>query len=77
NSGPSGLQAADGGTLIVNLRIEAWCLIAAFLMTAVFLVYPGPYQMVLFVFIAQPLFAIAIVMYSVKVLRELGKKGVL
>ncbi|MDP7398499.1 MAG: hypothetical protein QF541_16645 [Lentisphaeria bacterium] len=61
----------------MNLRIEAWCLIAAFLMTAVFLVYPGPYQMVLFVFIAQPLFAIAIVMYSVKVLRELGKKGVL
>jgi len=55
------------------LNWEAWCAILAFVMTAVFILVPGPYPMALFTFIAQPLFAIAAAGYIVKVVKDLVK----
>jgi hypothetical protein len=37
-----------------------------------YIIYPGPYLMGAFIFIAQPLFVVAAAGYVVKVLRELS-----
>lgn len=60
-----------------RLRVEAWAAIAAFLITIVFNLDPGPYPMAAFVFIAQPLFAYAIARYAWRVLRDLRARRVL
>jgi hypothetical protein len=51
--------------------------IIAFLLTLLFVLVPGPYEMALFTFLAQPLFAIAAISYLVKVLRELRHNSVM
>ena len=48
----------------------------AFLMTLAFVLFPGPYQMAVFTFLAQPLFAFAGISYFVKVLRDLRQRKV-
>jgi hypothetical protein len=53
------------------LQWESWCAIMAFLMTLAFVLFPGPYEMAVFTFLAQPLFALAAISYLVKVLRDL------
>ena len=53
------------------LRWECWCAIIAFPMTLAFVLLPGPYEMTVFTFIAQPLFAIAAISYLLKVLTVL------
>jgi hypothetical protein len=58
------------------LRWESWCAIIAFLMTLAFVLFPGPYEMAIFTFLAQPLFAIAAVSYLVKVLADLRTRKV-
>jgi hypothetical protein len=60
-----------------TLRVEAWAAIAAFLITIVFNLNPGPYPMAAFTFIAQPLFAYAIVRYAWRVLTDLRSRKVL
>jgi len=45
-------------------------------MTLVFVLIPGPYEMAVFTFLAQPLFAIAAVSYLSKVLADLRNRGV-
>ena len=55
------------------LRWEAWCAILAFALTLIFINVPGPYPMALFTFIAQPLFAIAIIGYVIKVVQDVQK----
>src|SRR5262249_23928435 len=45
------------------LRWEAWCATLGFVLTLVFILVPGPYPMAIFTFVAQPLFAIAVVGY--------------
>ena len=61
----------------MELRVAAWAAIVAFGITAAFIVWPNPYLMALFVFFAQPLFAIVAFLYLRRVFRELRKKDVL
>lgn len=49
----------------------------AYLISAWFIVNPAPLQIALFVFIAQPLIALAVLLYITEVVRELKNKGVL
>ena len=58
------------------LRWECWCAAIAFIMTLVFVLIPGPYEMAVFTFLAQPLFAIAAVSYLSKVLADLRNRSV-
>ncbi len=60
-----------------ELRVESWAAILAFLITLVYLWWPGPYAMGAFTFIAQPLFVVALLGYAIKVLRELRRRDVL
>jgi hypothetical protein len=60
-----------------RLRVEAGAAIVAFLITIVFNVYPGPYPMAAFTFIAQPLFAYAMLRYLWRVLGDLRARKVL
>jgi hypothetical protein len=59
------------------LRWECWCATIAFLLTLVFVLVPGPYEMAVFTFLAQPLFAIAAISYLGKVLGELRHRKVM
>ncbi len=59
------------------LRWECWCATIAFLMTLAFVLFPGPYKMAVFTFLAQPLFAFAAISYLVKVLRDLRERKVM
>lgn len=61
----------------MNLRLPAIAAIIAFILTALFAIHPGPYQMALFVFVAQPLFVIALLGYAWRVIKDLRGKGVL
>ena len=58
-------------------RWEAWAAILAFIITLGYTLYPGPYLTGAFTFIAQPLFALAILGYAQKVLRDLKSRRVL
>lgn len=60
-----------------ELSAECWTAILAFLITLGYVLWPGPYQMGAFVFVAQPLFLVAFVGYTRKVIRELRSKKVL
>jgi hypothetical protein len=59
------------------LRWQSWCAIVAFLMTLAFVLFPGPYEMAIFTFIAQPLFAVAAVSYLLEVVRDLRRREIL
>jgi len=59
-----------------QLRWESWAAIVAFVISLVYIWVPGPYPMGAFTFIAQPLFLLALVSYTIKVLRDLRKKDV-
>ena len=60
-----------------ELRWEAWAAILAFIITLGYTLYPGPYLTGAFTFIAQPLFALAILSYTHKVFRDLQSRKVL
>ena len=60
-----------------RLRVEAWAAILAFVITIVFNLDPGPYPMAAFTFIAQPLFAYAMIRYLWRVLSDLRARRVL
>ena len=60
-----------------ELRWEAWATTLAFIITLGYTLYPGPYLTGAFTFIAQPLFALAILGYAQKVLRDLKSRRVL
>jgi hypothetical protein len=45
-------------------------------MTLVFVLFPGPYEMAVFTFLAQPLFAFAGISYLSKVLADLRSRKV-
>lgn len=60
-----------------TLRLPALAAMIAFLLTGLYAIHPGPYQMALFVFVAQPLFVIALLGYLWRVIRDLRGKGVL
>jgi hypothetical protein len=47
----------------------------AFALTQTFMLVPGPYAMASFIFIAQPLFAIAAIGYLLKVRADLRQRG--
>ena len=59
-----------------QLYWETWAAIVAFVIALVYIWVPGPYPMGAFTFIAQPLFLLALVSYTIKVLRELRKQDV-
>jgi hypothetical protein len=60
-----------------ELRWEALATILAFIITLGYTLYPGPYLTGAFTFIAQPLFALAILGYVQKVWRDLQSRKVL
>ncbi|MEZ5993211.1 MAG: hypothetical protein R3E76_12790 [Planctomycetota bacterium] len=62
---------------MTRLRLQAWAAILALIITAAFAIHPGPYEMALFVFFAQPLFLIVFVSYGWRVVKDLRQKGVL
>lgn len=60
-----------------ELHWEAWAAILAFIITLGYTLYPGPYLTGAFTFIAQPLFALVMLGYAQKVLRDLKSRKVL
>jgi hypothetical protein len=60
-----------------ELYLEAWCVINALIITLAYTLYPGPYFMGAFTFIAQPLFILAIISYIVKCIKVLRKGHIL
>ena len=60
-----------------ELHWEAVAAILAFIITLAYTLYPGPYLTGAFTFIAQPLFALAILGYANKVWRDLQSRKVL
>jgi hypothetical protein len=61
---------------MIDLRWESWSAILAFAIALVYIWVPGPYPMGAFTFIAQPLFLLALVSYSIKVFRDLRSRKV-
>lgn len=62
----------------MNLRLQAFGVIVALLLTVAFILDPGnPYLMAAFTFVAQPLLIICILMYFGRVFKELHHKDVL
>lgn len=57
-----------------ELRWEAWAAILAFIITLAYTLNPLPYLMGAFSFIAQPLFALAMLSYAQKVFRDLKRR---
>lgn len=60
-----------------ELRLPAFTVVIASVITLIFVWNPGPFAMGAFTFIAQPLFLIGMVSYAVAVFRDLKNKGVL
>ena len=52
-------------------------ILIAYLISAWFILDPGPFQMALFVFLAQPLTALAVLFYAAEVVGELKQRGIL
>jgi hypothetical protein len=75
NPGLERLHPTDGADEMRLLRWQAWCAVVAFALTQVFLLVPGPYPMALFIFLAQPLFAIAAIGYLIRVRADLRQRG--
>jgi hypothetical protein len=61
---------------MISLRWESWAAILAFAIALVYVWVPGPYPMGAFTFIAQPLFLLALLSYSIKVYRDLRSRDV-
>jgi hypothetical protein len=61
----------------MGLTFECLGCIAALLITTLFVVWPTPYLMVLFTFVAVPLFLIVALFFIGRVLRELRTRDVL
>jgi hypothetical protein len=61
----------------MDLRLPSLAAALAFLITLLYAIDPGPFQMAAFVFFAQPLFLIAIIGYAVRVWKDLRKQQVL
>ena len=74
---PAALNEVQRNTGMRLLRWQSWCAMAALVMTLVFVIFPGPYPMAIFTFIAQPLFAVAGISYIVEVIRDLHRKQIL
>ena len=60
-----------------RLTWQAWTAAAAFVLTLLYVLFPGPYLMGAFTFVAQPLFLVAALGYGLEVVRELRGKQVL
>ncbi len=52
-------------------------ILVAYILCEWFIIVPDPLPMALFVFVAQPFFALAAVIYITEVVQELKKTGVL
>lgn len=61
----------------MGLKFEACAAVVAFVLSLAFILHPGPYQMVLFTFVAVPLFIMIAIFYLGHVLGELKRKEVL
>lgn len=60
-----------------RLRLQALAAALAFLITGLYAIDPGPYQMAAFVFFAQPLFVIAGLGYLYRVWKDLKSRDVM
>lgn len=60
-----------------RLRLQALAAALAFLITGLYAIDPGPYQMAAFVFFAQPLFLIAGLGYLYRVWKDLRSRDVM
>ena len=60
-----------------DLRLPSLAAALAFVITGLYAVDPGPYQMAAFVFFAQPLFLIAGLGYAYRVWKDLRGRDVL
>ncbi|MBX3460831.1 MAG: hypothetical protein KF696_12860 [Planctomycetes bacterium] len=60
-----------------RLRLQALAAALAFLITGLYAIDPGPYQMAAFVFFAQPLFLIAGLGYLYRVWKDLKSREVM
>jgi hypothetical protein len=60
-----------------DVRLPSLFAALAFLITGLYAIDPGPYQMAAFVFFAQPLFLVAVAGYAFRVIRDLRERRVL
>lgn len=60
-----------------SMRLPALAAAIAFIITGLYAIDPGPYQMAAFVFLAQPLFVIAAAGYAYRVWKDLRNRKVL
>ena len=61
----------------MNFRFESVLAIVASSITLLYIVFPGPYLMGLFVFVAQPLFLILFAAITIRIIGELRQRGIL
>ncbi|MFQ5779771.1 MAG: hypothetical protein ACE5HN_03170 [Nitrospiria bacterium] len=65
-------------TLVTYMKISKRILILfAYILCEWFIIVPDPLPMALFVFVAQPCFALAALVYILEVTEELRERGVL
>ena len=62
---------------MLRLNFEASAALVAFVISTAFILWPRPYLMLLFTFVAVPLFLMAGLFYLAHVVRELRRKDVL
>lgn len=60
-----------------DLRLPSLAAALAFVITGLYALDPGPYQMAAFIFFAQPLFLIALLSYGYRVWKDLRGRDVL
>ena len=60
-----------------ELHWESWAVMLGLAISLLYILFPGPYEMGAFTFIAQPLLGLAMLSYAIKVLKDLRSRKVL
>jgi hypothetical protein len=60
-----------------ELHWESWAVMLGLIISLLYILVPGPYEMGAFTFIAQPLLGLAMLSYAIKVFKDLRSRRVL
>jgi hypothetical protein len=60
-----------------NFRTESWYVLVGMIISLLYIFIPNPYLMFAFIFVAQPLFLVAVFLVIKEILRDLKTQKVL
>lgn len=60
-----------------NFRTESWYVLVGMIISLLYIFIPNPYLMFAFIFVAQPLFLVAVFLVIREILRDLKTQKVL